>query len=117
MDIEMKVQILRACSSKKGNRCSSCQAFGQGNRNCIRNAMKDAVTALSTLQTENEKFRDELEQVKRDRDAAIEQLHGMCNVCQHYYPYHNRGKCAFCEHETIRDTKIPPVDNWEWRGS
>lgn len=49
MDIEMKVQILRACSSKKGNRCSSCPAFGHGNRNCIRNAMKDAATALSTL--------------------------------------------------------------------
>lgn len=60
MDIEMKVQILRACSSKKGNRCSSCPAFGHGDRNCIRNAMKDAATALSTLQAENETLRAEL---------------------------------------------------------
>lgn len=70
MDIEMKVQILRACSRKKGNRCSSCPAFGHGNRNCIRNAMKDAATALSTLQAENERLRAELEQVKNERDSA-----------------------------------------------
>lgn len=70
MDIEVKVQILRACSSKKGNRCSSCPAFGHGNRNCIRNAMKDAATALSTLQAENERLRAELEQVKNERDSA-----------------------------------------------
>lgn len=70
MDIEMKVQILRACSSKKGNRCSSCPTFGHGNRNCIRNAMKDAADALSTLQAENEKLRAELEQVKNERDSA-----------------------------------------------
>ena len=70
MDIEKKIQILRACSSKKGKRCSSCPAFGQGDRNCIRNAMKDAATALSMLQAENEKLRAELEKVKQKYDEA-----------------------------------------------
>ena len=64
MDIEMKVQILRACSSKKGNRCSSCPAFGHGDRNCIRNAMKDAATALTALLAENKKLRAEVEMWK-----------------------------------------------------
>ena len=64
MDYKEKIQILRACSSKKGNRCSSCPVFGRGDRNCSKNAMKDAATALSTLQDENEKLRAELEQVK-----------------------------------------------------
>ena len=68
MDIEMKVQILRACSSKKGSRCSSCPAFGHGKRNCIRNAMKDAADALSTLQAENEKLRNEVERQRRSAD-------------------------------------------------
>lgn len=58
MDIEEKVQILRACSSKKGERCSSCPAFLKGNRNCMRNAMKDAATALSALQIENQALRN-----------------------------------------------------------
>lgn len=69
MDIEKKVKILRACSSKNGERCSSCPAFGRGDRNCMRNAMKDAATFLSTLQAENEKLRAELEQVKHQRDS------------------------------------------------
>lgn len=38
----------------------------------------DAATALSTLQAENEKLRAELEQVKRERDAAVEDLHKLC---------------------------------------
>ena len=36
--------------------------------------IRDAATALSTLQTENEKLRDELEQVKREKDAAASDL-------------------------------------------
>lgn len=60
MDYKEKVQILLACSSKKGNRCSSCPAFGKGNRNCWRNAMRDAATDLSALQAENEKLRANL---------------------------------------------------------
>ena len=67
MDYKEKIQILRACSSKKGNRCSSCPAFGQGDRNCSRNAMKDAAIALSTLQAENEKLRAELEQMEGEQ--------------------------------------------------
>ena len=38
---------------------------------------KDAATALSTLQAENKKLRAELEQVKRERDAAIEAANGL----------------------------------------
>ena len=38
---------------------------------------EDAATALSTLQIENEKLRAELEQVKRERDAAIEAANGL----------------------------------------
>ena len=34
-----------------------------------------AYTALSTLQAENEKLRAELEQVKRERDAAVALAH------------------------------------------
>ena len=35
----------------------------------------DYATALSTLQAENEKLRAELEQVKRERDAAVALVH------------------------------------------
>ena len=38
---------------------------------------QDAATALSTFQAENEKLRAELEQVKRERDVAIEAANGL----------------------------------------
>ena len=72
--MDMKVQILRACSSKEGNRCSFCPAFGHGDRNCIRNAMKDAATALSTLQAENEKLRAEADGMRSNWYKAVEEI-------------------------------------------
>ena len=38
----------------------------------IMDLCMEAATALSTLQAENEKLRGELEQVKRERDAAVD---------------------------------------------
>ena len=56
--------------------------------------LEDAATALSTLQAENEKLRAELEQVKRDRDAAISDIvtalaYGMkdCELCKNSQCY------------------------------
>ena len=50
----------------------------------------DAATALSTLQTENEKLRAELEQVIAERDAAVswaqkytESIDMPCVACKH----------------------------------
>lgn len=39
--------------------------------------MVECLTSLSTLQAENKKLRAELEQVKRERDAAIEAANGL----------------------------------------
>ena len=46
-------------------------------------ACMDAATALSTLQAENEKLQGELEQVKAERDAAVEAVKNMAEyiVC------------------------------------
>ena len=108
----------------------------------IMDLCMDAATALSTLQAENEKLRAELEnyrkghcseggcaaekdrdavlaeleQVKRERDAAIEYLRGICFACKNYSPYHNRGKCRYCAYEPARDKDAEANDNWEWSG-
>ena len=51
-----------------------------------RGTALDAATALSTLQAENEKLRAELEQVKRERDAAVKVIERVrsCKDCGHY---------------------------------
>lgn len=96
---------------------STLQAENEKLREKIEDArLEGYAKGLGEMSEENEKLRAELEKVKRERDAAVEQLHGICESCVHYTPYHNRGKCASCEHEIVRDKKITPSDNWEWRG-
>ena len=68
------------------------------------------------LEAENKKLRAELEQVKQERDVAIEQLHGHCPACAHYTPNHNDGLCRFCCFEIAQDTNVEINDNWKWRG-
>ena len=58
--------------------------------------LRDAATALSTLQAENAQLRAELEQVKAERDAAISDLEtimayggGNLDTCQ----YCKNGQC------------------------
>ena len=66
------------------------------------NAVRQAATALPTLQAENEKLRAELEQVKRERDAAVEYL---------------RGQCRYCKNNLVCTSRKGPHFNcWEWRG-
>ena len=54
--------------------------------------IRDAATALSTLQTESEKLRDELEQVKREKDAAASDLESVMA-----YRGDNLDTCQFCK--------------------
>lgn len=81
MDIEKLIETLRqhgvSCVRTCGKYCSICD---------------EAATALSTLQTENEKLRAELEQVKAERDAAV-------SWAQKYTESIDR-PCAACKHNT-----------------
>ena len=63
MDIEKLIDTLKqhgvSCVRSYGKYCSICD---------------EAATSLSTLQAEKEELRAELEEVKRERDAAVERL-------------------------------------------
>ena len=59
---------------------------------CIPRMTEDAATALSTLQAENEKLRAELEQVKREKDAAASDLESVMA-----YRGDNLDTCQFCK--------------------
>ena len=124
MDIEKLIEQL-----KRNTDCWTDKVHGYAD---LRVA---AATALSTLQAENEKLRAELdekekyydqmidalaatdsaelEQVKRERDAAIESWRGFCAKCTwNGKQYLSDGKmddrCKTC-----RDNN---KCNWEWRG-
>lgn len=61
MDVENLIERLRAESLYKDKATLE-----------IMDLCMDAAAVLSTLQTENKKLRAELEQVKRERDAAVD---------------------------------------------
>lgn len=124
MDYEKLIERLKAKDFERDYDCTpfECGVFG---------LLDDAADALSTLQAENkrlksllgesgqdlwskenqradrleaenEKLRAELEQVKRERDAAVEYL---------------RGQCRYCKNNLVCTSRKGPHFNcWEWRG-
>lgn len=127
MDIEKLIERLKAKDFERDYDCTpfECGVFG---------LLDDAATALSTFQAENERLKNklselahlpfdkpgigertklmvenaelraELEQVKRERDAAIRDLEmvSVCDTCVHEHA----PSCPGCN----------DAENWEWRG-
>lgn len=71
----------------------------------------EAATALSTLQAENDKLRDELEKVKAERDAAVSDLETVMA-----YGGGNLDTCTFCKNGQCYGRGGTKLCNPEWRG-
>ena len=87
MDYDKLIEQLNAWNEQHlsvvcGGKHFACDYLCE-NEDCI---VVRAASALSTLQAENEKLRDELERVKADRDAAIEYLREIewCAGCKYF---------------------------------
>lgn len=75
----------------------------------------NAAAAIKTLKTENEKLQGELEQVKRERDAAIESIPHECKTCLYHTVFFNG--CTLDHDCTNPDGGCSNNYNrWEWRG-
>lgn len=125
MDIEKLIRRLRNDSDAYRNGKTLGRAFADQ-----EDVLDNAATALSTLQAENEKLRGELEQVKRERDAAVEDVaaiigdveeirrgYGVDNadadgafaeLCETYCA--NKGRFCYAECEKYH------CKNFKWRG-
>ena len=80
-----------------------------------RGTALDAATALSTLQAENEKLRGELEQVKAEKDAAVESIPHECKTCVYHTVFFNG--CTLDHDCTNPDGGCSNNnDRWKWRG-
>ena len=132
MDIEKLIEQYRQAADKWEKRNPVTDTFDLR----VQDALRDAATALSTLQAENEKLRAELEnyrkghcseggcaaekdrdavlaeleQVKRERDAAVEGLR-VCSI-------ENNMECQYCLYGTARSFCWNCTDgsNWKFRG-
>ena len=77
--------------------------------------IEQAATALSTLQAENEKLRAELEQVKAEKDAAVESIPHECKTCVYHTVFFNG--CTLDHDCTNPDGGCSNnYDRWKWRG-
>lgn len=69
---------------------------------------------------ETEKLCAELEQVTRERDAAIEDMRGRCYVCAHAKQHDLFPNFTTCEHMTnciaFLGNGKKWCEHWEWRG-
>lgn len=89
----------------------------------IEDLLLEAATALSMLQAENEKLRDELEQVKRDMDSIEQDFRAFtkqwweedigfpCRWCK----FENSGGCEW-KAKQPNEEKICAGRAFEWRG-
>mgnify|MGYP002617199403 CR=1 FL=1 len=103
MDIEKLIERLKAKDFERDYDCTpfECGVFG---------LLDDAATALSTLQAENKRLQEmyqkekavchatqaELEQVKRERDAAI---HDMRQFSIDWWESANGFPCMYCKYQ------------------
>ena len=94
MNIEKLIESVRLCgSTPKVDQCKQWAYWSGGDMSkCIPRMTTEAATALSTLQAENEKLRAELEQVKREKDAAASDLESVMA-----YRGDNLDTCQFCK--------------------
>lgn len=73
-------------------------------------------TAITKLLARAEEAEAKAEKTEEERDAAVDQLRGLCSACKHYTPYHNDGPCATCTHEVACFVPEKATDKWEWVG-
>lgn len=105
MDIEKLIERLKSKDFERDYDCTpfECGVFG---------LLEDAATALSAQQDENEKLRAELEQAKRERDAAVDCCSGYCASCLFVKD------CAKHDMNDAAPTRwyYGDCEDWEWRG-
>ena len=110
MDVEKLIRRLRNDADAYRNGETLGRAFADQ-----EDVLDNAATALSTLQAENEKLRAELEQVKAEKDAAVESIPHEYKTCVYHTVFFNG--CTLDHDCTNPDGGCSNNnDRWKWRG-
>lgn len=109
------VEILKKAARFGVSDCQYCPAYSVcptgtagWNNECMLETAADLIESLSA----------ELEQVKRERDAAVEDMRGRCFACAHARPhdkYPNLNVCQFIP-VALGGQGVRECELWQWRG-
>lgn len=105
-EAKLCVNTLRECAV--ATQCSKCVVFC-GNDECLFTAAAKVIESLAA----------ELEQIKRERDAAVEQVKvlGACAYCKHdSFCSHTIPDCMNCKNERCPCYVCGHQSQWQWRG-
>lgn len=90
---------------------------------CGEERAKEAVALVRSLQAENTQLRAELEKVMKERNAALDDLNGLCGFCIHGNKWGKApewSSLTFCEHLggaiAAAGNAKRMCKHWQWRG-
>ena len=105
-EAKLIVETLHYCE-ESGARCGGCPS---GVLRCLSpSKIADLIESLSA----------QLDQVTRERDAAVRDARGVCRACIHYnghYPTGNIMSCCKFEECAHGADDWESEDHWQWRG-
>lgn len=108
---------------KKGLECcthATCNGCPYAQDGCATNReMIDALDYIQQLEHQIGELTEKVAQLERERDAAVEDAHGICSACIHFNARHNSGDIMSCckFEECIHGADdFDSEDFWQWRG-
>lgn len=110
---------LECCTDVCDDGCDACVYDSQYNRRdklCLVRLKIDALALIQRLEAERDELLQKNQQLERERDAAVEYLHGWCEVCVHWGSEDSIAFCDGCSHNYPFEHETNFTDNWQWRG-
>ena len=110
-EVRKCVEILRYCD-ESGGCCGGCPS---GKTNGIPNCY-----SISHIADLIESLSAQLDQVTRERDAAVRMLDGECHACTHNScgePSREKEVCRTCLNNEDAWWGYELKDHWQWRGA
>lgn len=102
------------------SRCGSCKLYwnnGCEGDLCIGECAETLQDYICDIIARAEAAEARAEKAEKERDAAIEDMNGICYLCANAKPYSALSRTVMtCEHKKYCGTKSPGCKHFKWRG-
>ena len=114
MDYKEQVALIRGLAYE-WNKCSHITKIG-GMK--LEEFLLLTATAITDLLARAAAEEARAEKAERERDAAIQDISGICYLCANAKPYFALSRTVMtCEHKKYCGTKSPGYEHFKWRGN